>query len=65
VNTTREYLTAGELACHLRASKRTVWRCAAQGILPQPLRPSRRKSLWLASEVRQRIDVIARHREAS
>jgi hypothetical protein len=36
VNTTREYLTAGELACHLRVSKRTVWRWAAPAFLFAP-----------------------------
>jgi predicted DNA-binding transcriptional regulator AlpA len=65
VNTRHELLTASEVGAYLRCSTRTVWRWTAQGLLPQPVRPSRRKSLWLASEVRQRLDVIARHREAS
>ena len=49
----------GELACHLRVSKRTVWRWRAQGKLPQPLRPTRRTSLWRVADVRRFLDGLA------
>jgi predicted DNA-binding transcriptional regulator AlpA len=64
LNTTREYLTASELACHLRVSKRTVFRWVKAGLLPEPLRPTCRKSLWRVAEVRQRLDAVARQRQA-
>jgi predicted DNA-binding transcriptional regulator AlpA len=62
VTTTQEYLTAAELACHLRISKRTLFRWVKGGILPQPIRPTCRRSLWNVAAVRQHLDAIARQR---
>jgi predicted DNA-binding transcriptional regulator AlpA len=64
VKTDREYLTADELACHLRVSKRTVWRWLKANLLPQPIRPTSRKAIWRVEDVRKCLDAIARHTAA-
>jgi predicted DNA-binding transcriptional regulator AlpA len=60
VKTTQTYLRAAELAAHLRVSKRTVFRWVKAGLLPQPLRPTCRLSLWPVAAVRRHLEEAAR-----
>ncbi len=55
MDTEREFLRAAELAVHLRVSRRTVLRWVQLGILPAPVRPTARVSLWRVADVRQAL----------
>ncbi len=51
-----DLLTAREVAHCLSVSSRTVWRWTALGILPAPVRPSRRATRWRAGDIRRFLD---------
>jgi predicted DNA-binding transcriptional regulator AlpA len=59
-----DLLTAREVACCLSVSPRTVWRWTAQGILPAPVRPSRRATRWRACDIRRFLDNLPPRRGA-
>ncbi len=59
-----DLLTASEVACRLSVSPRTVWRWTAQGILPAPVRPSRRATRWRAGDIRHFLDNLPQRRRA-
>jgi len=56
MNTTAEFLTAAELACHLRMSRRSIFRHVKAGRLPQPLRITCRTVLYRVADVRRHLD---------
>jgi predicted DNA-binding transcriptional regulator AlpA len=51
-----ELMTAREVAHCLAVSVRTVWRWTALGLLPAPVRPSRRSTRWRRGEIRRYLD---------
>jgi excisionase family DNA binding protein len=51
-----ELMTAREVARCLSVSERTVWRWTAKGVLPTPVRPSRRSTRWRAADIRRYLD---------
>jgi predicted DNA-binding transcriptional regulator AlpA len=57
-------MTAREVACLLSVSARTVWRWTALGILPEPVRPSRRATRWRVSDIRHFLDNLSGQRSA-
>ncbi len=59
MNATPRLLTASALALALSVSTRTVWRWARQGVLPPPVRLTRRSPRWDVEAVRQRLQASA------
>jgi excisionase family DNA binding protein len=55
---TPELMTVGQVARCLAISERTVWRWTAQGVLPEPVRPSRRSTRWRSLDIRQFLDSL-------
>jgi predicted DNA-binding transcriptional regulator AlpA len=51
-----DLLTVRDVAHRLSVSPRTVWRWTARGILPAPLRPSRRATRGRAGDIRRFLD---------
>jgi predicted DNA-binding transcriptional regulator AlpA len=47
----REWLCVKQVARRLEVCERTVWRWLAKGLLPQPIRYSRRVVRWRASDI--------------
>jgi len=50
-----DYLTAREVAKHLRIGVRTVWRWTAAGKLPRPIHWSSRIVRWRGTDIRKMI----------
>jgi predicted DNA-binding transcriptional regulator AlpA len=59
-----DLLTAREVACWLAVSPRTVWRWTARGILPAPIRLTRRATRWRAGDIRCFLDNLPPRRAA-
>jgi excisionase family DNA binding protein len=59
-----DLMTAREVACLLSVSARTVWRWTAQGILPAPVRPSRRATRWRARDIRNFLDDLSQQKSS-
>ncbi len=57
-----DLMTAREVARCLSVSPRTVWRWTAQGILPAPVRPSRRATRWRAGDIRHFLETLSQER---
>jgi excisionase family DNA binding protein len=55
----KELWTVREIARRLSVSERTVWRLAAQGVLPAPVRLGSRCSRWRAADVRDAVNRLA------
>lgn len=52
-------LSAKDMAHRLRVSVRTVWRLVAVGIVPEPIRYTRKLVRWLPEAVAQTIERMA------
>jgi predicted DNA-binding transcriptional regulator AlpA len=57
--TASDLMTARDVARCLSVSERTVWRWTRLGILPPPVRPSRRSTRWRAGDVRRFLDSLS------
>ncbi len=57
-------LSVNEVAELLSVSPRSVWRFAAAGKLPRPLRVGGRSARWRASEIQRFLDQLAGARPA-
>jgi excisionase family DNA binding protein len=54
-----ELMTVRQVARCLAISERTVWRWTAQGVLPVPVRPSRRSTRWRTTDIRDYLDSLS------
>jgi excisionase family DNA binding protein len=52
-------MTVRQVARCLAISERTVWRWTAQGVLPVPVRPSRRSTRWRSADIRHFLDNLS------
>lgn len=53
-----ELFTVDDVARLLRVSRRTVFRMRARGLLPPPVRMSRRIVRWLRSDLQQYVGAL-------
>jgi excisionase family DNA binding protein len=59
---TGELLTVREVARRLALSERTVWRWAADGLLPAPLRLRPRSTRWRAADIQRYLEELTPRR---
>ncbi len=59
---TDRLLTDGEVAKRLGLSKATIWRHAAAGILPKPVKLGH-SSRWLESDIQAAVDRLKAQRD--
>jgi excisionase family DNA binding protein len=59
-----DLLTVREVAHRLSISPRTVWRWAAQGLLPPPVHPHRRSTRWRAADIQHYLEELRADHEA-
>ena len=60
----KDLWTVRDVARCLSVSERTVWRWAALGRLPAPVRLQRRSTRWRVADIRRYLDGLAPARSA-
>jgi excisionase family DNA binding protein len=59
---TKDLLTAREVADRLSVSVRTLWRMAARGDLPPPIRYNRKLVRWKAADIDRYVAALSPRR---
>jgi excisionase family DNA binding protein len=61
----KDLWTVRDVARCLSVSERTVWRWAAEGRLPAPVRLQRRSTRWRVADIRRYLDSLLPARSAA